>query len=75
MREVAPHYDANIFFAMRSYGDFLECPACGWRQRYANDIVRKADKVSHATPVNNPDPLDIACPEASWSAALATLEW
>lgn len=72
VREVAPSYDAEVFYAMYTRGDFLVCGKCGWSRPYANDAVRAADKVSHATPVRNPDTLDIACLQATWGGAMAT---
>lgn len=72
VREVAPSYDADVFYSMRVYGDYLECAKCGWKRPYAMDSVRAQDKMAHATPVRNPSPLDINCRYATWAGALAT---
>ena len=72
VRQVAPSYDADVFYSMRTYGDYLECGKCGWKRPYAMDSVRAQDKAAHATPVRNPSSLDIACPYATWAGAMAT---
>jgi hypothetical protein len=71
-REVAPAYDADVYYAMRTEGDYLVCGACGWRRIYASETVRADDRVAHATPIRNPSSLDISCSKASWDGALAT---
>lgn len=72
VREVAPSYDADVFYSMRTHGDYLECGKCGWKRPYAMDSVRAQDKAAHATPVRNPSSLDIACQYATWAGAMAT---
>lgn len=71
-RQVASHYDADVYYSMRVQGDYLICGKCGWRQAYAMASVREQDKASHATPIINADPLDIACPYATWEGAIAS---
>lgn len=72
VRQVAPSYDADVYYSMYTQGDYLVCSRCGWRRIYASETVRAADRVAHATPVRSPNSLDIACPYATWSGALAT---
>lgn len=72
VRQVAPAYDADIYYSMYTQGDYLICPKCGFKRIYANENVRQDDKVSHSTPVRSPNSLDIACPYATWSGAMAT---
>ena len=71
-RQIAPAYDADVFYSMFTRGDYLHCGKCGWKRAYASDSVRNADKIAHATPVRNADSLDINCPFASWGGAMAT---
>lgn len=71
-RQVAPSYDADVFYAMYTQGDYLVCGKCGWRRIYANDQVRDQDRVAHATPVRHADPLDIPCRYATWGGAMET---
>ena len=71
-RQVAPTYDADIFYQMRTQGDYLVCDKCSWKRPYVSETVRAQDKAAHATPVRNANNLDIACPYATWAGAMAT---
>ena len=73
VRQVAPSYDADVFYSMYTVGDYLHCGKCGWKRNYANETVRAQDKAAHATPVRNASSLDINCPYATWAGAMATL--
>lgn len=71
-REVAPAYDADVYYSMFTQGDYLVCGSCRWSRIYASETTRQADRVAHATPIRNRDSLDISCPNATWEGALAT---
>lgn len=71
-RQVAPSYDADVYYSMRVQGDYLICGKCGWKRTYAMASVREQDRAAHATPIINADTLGIACHYATWEGATAT---
>ena len=69
VHQIAPSYDANVYYSISVLGDRIECGKCGRVFRsFETDYNRRA----HATPVRNPNSLDIACPMATWAGAMAT---